>query len=316
MSCADEPVWLHVCKSNNFPDEKIAEWEKLGICCIDVGRRKYHQVNEGSATEWLVEHYRLARTAGIAELIEVINKNNRTGYLKSFRNAVPFIMREMYELEGSDADWWSVRVLHEAAKVVTAFVRVANGEAVRQPHLMDADLATLANDFGQGDKPLTLGQYVWNLWMLGEESEAIFEKLEFWQDGVKRLADARQRAKALVAQAIADGTLPRFYVRNFPGILLENRDHFFTKEVLHTHKFAVRVIVDGDGHATISTNSLDCTALATFLERGEPGMWHHNEQMGALINGGPQYIETPPTKITANKLVELVKNPTLAPKKK
>ena len=312
MNCADEPVWLHVCKSNNFPDEKIAEWEKLGICCIDVGRRKYHQVREGSATEWLVEHYRLKRTTGIEKLIEVINKNNRTGYLKSFRNAVPFIMRELYELEANGADWWSVRVLSEAAKVVTAFVRVANGEAIRQPHLMDADLATLANDFGQGDKPLTLGQYVWNLWMLGEESDVIFEKLEFWQDGVKRLAEAKRAAKARLATA----KLNTFYVGNLPGVLLVRCDHFFTKEVLHTHRFAIRVIVDDSGHAAISTNGLNCAALASFIQRGEPGMWHHNEQMGALINGGPQYTETPPTKIPANKLVELVQHPILGPKKK
>lgn len=311
ISCVDEPVWLHVCKTNNFSDEKIAEWEKRGICCIDVGRRKYHNVTEGSATEWLVEHYNLNRTVGVTELVEVINKNNRTGYLKSFRNAVPHIMRELYELEANDADWWSVRVLSEAAKVVSAFVRVANDEGVERAQ-MPEPIAQLVAQFGDGNRPLTLGQYVNNLWALGETFEAILEKLEFWQKGLQRLAKAKNAAKVRLTQA----KLNTFHVRNLPGVLLERCDHFFTKEVLHTRRFAIRIIVDDGGHAAISTNALDCTALAEFLKRGEPGMWHHNEQMGALINGGLQYTETPPTNIPAKRLLELVQDPKLAPKKK
>lgn len=322
MHCGEEPVWLHVCKTTNFSKEQIAEWDKKGICCIDLGQRKYHYANEGSATEWLVRHYSLPRTTGVQKLIEVINKNNQTGYLKSFRNAVPHIMRELYELEPNDADWWSVKVFSEAAKVVVAFVRVQNGESGREPSVAPADVTKLVNDFGDVDKPLTLGQYAWHLWILGEPLETIQEKLEFWQKGIKRLADARQRAKAEVAQAIEKGNLPTFRLKVgkdkfLPGVLLVNRDHFFTKGVLHARKFAVRVIVDENGHAAISTNNFDCSALAKALELREPGKWHHNEQMGSLINGGPMYVGNPVTQIPALALIQFAKEYlALKPRKK
>jgi len=315
MSCADEPVWLHVCKTTNFPDEKIDEWEKKGVCCIDLGHRKYHNVTEGSATEWLVERYNLQRTAGIMKLVEVINKNNKTGYLKSFRNAVPLIMRELYELEPNDADWWSVHVLAEAAKVVAAFVRFQNGEMVRQHAHLPAPIDQLVAQFGDADRPLTLGQYVNNLWALGETPDAILEKLEFWQTGMKRLADAKRAAKERLASAKLNTFGVKFGEKVLPGVLLERCGHFFNREVLHTRRFAIRIIVEDDGHAAISTNALDCGALHKYLERREPGRWHHNVQMGSLINGGPQYIETPPTQIPARVLVQFVQE-YLAPKKK
>lgn len=303
MNCQDFPVWLHVCKTTTFSDEKIVEWEKKGICCIDLGSRKYHG-NSGSATEWLVNRYNLQRTTGVTKLIEVINKNNRTGYLKSFRNAVPLIMRELYELEPNDADWWSVKVLSEAAKVVTAFVRVENGEGVLNPDSADLSipLVGLIAKFLDPDKPLTLGQYVKNLWTLGETSDAILEKIEFWQIGMRRLAEAKRVAKTRVAKA----KLNTFHASNLPGVLLVNCDHFFMKEVLHTKRFAIRIVVDENGHAAISTNKLDCSALYAFLEKRERGLWHFNQQMGALINGGPQYIETLPTTIPPDALVRLV----------
>ncbi len=309
MQCAEEPVWLHVCKTTTFGDEKIAEWEKKGICCIDLGSRKYHGQN-GSATEWVIGRYSLPRSEGIQKLIEVINKNNRTGYLKSFKGAVAHTMREMYELEKNTADWWSVKVLSRAADIVTAFVRVENGEIFNRTQMPD-QIAQLVAQFGDTDKPLTLGQYASNLWVLGEESEAIQEKLEFWQTGLKRLAEAKRVAKLCVAKE----KLNSFYVGNLPGVLLEKRDHFFMKEVLRAHKFAIRIIVDDSGHAAISTNKLDCSTLYRHLNLREPGRWHHNEQMGALINGGPQYTETVATDVPPKKLVEMVQY-YLAPKKK
>lgn len=314
-SCSEILAWINVCKSTKFSDEQIKEWEDKGVCCIDLGDRKYNkdEIHEGSATEWVINHYALPITPGLTKLVGVINRNNQTGYLKSFRNAVPYIMRELYELERANADWWSVKVLKEAAEVVTAFVQVEDDEVVQRADL-PAPVAELVAQLGDANKPLTLGQYASNLWSLGDDPLVIIEKLEFWEKGLKRLGKARQRAKAQVVQAIAKGQLPTFYAGRFPGVLLEKRDHFFTKEVLHAHKFAIRVIVEEDGHATISTNKLDCSALAKFLEKREPGRWHHNVQMGALINGGPQYTENPSTEIPSRVLVELVKS-LLGPKK-
>lgn len=313
MHCAQRLSAVNFHDTNEFADEEIQQWEKDGILPIDVGGRKYHG-QAGSATEWVVKRYCLPRTKGVEELLELINDNNgneknKGGFLKGYAFSVPGLIRKLYELK--DEETWHAEVVWAAGDVVNAFVKVANGDVVPQHEPPDGDIILLAKEFAQDkEKPLTLGQYVANLWSLGESSDVIVEKLAFWQDALRRLNEIYAWAKAEWRQLQGDKQkLSRleFKAGKHRGIILRTDNRALVNVVTREGHYAIRLIVSSDGHTTIATNRLDIAKLNEAFAEREPERWHYNRDMGALLNGGPQYTGVKPTRIPGDEIITQLK---------
>lgn len=307
MYCAKRLAEVTFHNTNAFPDEEMQELEKDGYLPIDVGSRKYHGL-AGSATEWVVKRYCLPRTKGLNELVELINENNRTGFLKGYAFSVPSLIRKLYEFK--DEETWHAEVVWAAGDVVNAFVKVANGDVVPQHEPPDGDIILLAKEFAQDkEKPLTLGQYVANLWSLGESPDAIVKKLAFWQDALRRLNEIYAWAKAEWRQMQGDKKLSKleFKAGKHRGIILRTDSRALVNVVTREGHYAIRLIVGSDGHTTIATNRLDISKLHEAFAKREPERWHYNRDMGALLNGGPQYTGVKPTRVSGDEIITQLK---------
>lgn len=304
MHCVQRLSSISFHNTNEFSDEEIQAWEKDGVIAIDVGSRKYHgQV--GSATEWVVNRYCISRTPGVQELIELINKNNGSGFLKQYAFSVVALIRKLYELE--DSDEWRGKLCWAAGDVAAAFVKVGNGDVAHKDEPMEEQIAVLAKQFAQdSEKPLTLGQYVKHLWLLGENTDAITKKLAFWQDASRRLKQLYDRAKAEWDNLRTDAKhLSKLEFRAGPhrGIILRTNSRALVNVVTRDGRYTIRFIVESDGHTTIATNRLDISKLHEKFDQREPKQWHYNAAMGALLNGGPQYTGVKPTRIPSEELL-------------
>jgi hypothetical protein len=286
---------------NDISDREIAVWEGNKVYPIDIGRRKYSQANVGSATEWLAKQYSLELSHGERVLVNLINKNNKSGFLKNFKFAVPRLVRELYELDESES--WALTVINAAVDVVNAFLNA--WEMGSRNDLMDADLQRLATKLSESaGEPLTLGRYLQDLWKLGESSEAIQQKIEFWRNGERRLQEERTRANA---EFRAIENREEFDACNVRGIVLHTDDRFLADAATRTRDYGIRIFVQHDGHTVVSTNRFQLGALYDELQRRERGRWYYNREMGVLINGGPQYTGVVATDIQPLELIELLR---------
>lgn len=298
LYCPDELAFLDFCKSNDFSDEQIREWERKGVACIDVGARKYNRadVKEGSAVEYTFNHCALPDSAGMRELISLTTINNATGFLKRgerTQGAIAFLIREFYELPVESVDAWVSRVVKAAADVVIAYVKVQDGEIVRKDEPLPPVLQRIADRWAKGaGKTFTFASYLDDMWKLGRSPEEILEKFQFWHNAVRRYDDQVARSH----KALKELKRCEFEIEGVgTGIVIRTDDYFLTKAIVRSGTYAVRVIIKRDGHAAITTNRLDLSSLNRFYSKLEPGRWFHDTRSCALLNGGPQYVQTPAT---------------------
>lgn len=293
--------------SNKFcSEEQMLRWDLDGILTIDVGDEKYHQTTAGSATEFVGSLVGV-NTVGERELVDLFNKNNKTGNLRGMHMSVAWTMRELYELPGFD----QVNIINCVVDVVDAFVRVLDGERARDASVpMPDNLAALAAELQKCNfAPMTPGRYLRDLWTLGAAPAEIQQKVQYWIDGWNQIRAEVERGRR--AYADLDKEPITFKVGSFTAIKLLTGDRFLVKAVGHDRGIHIRIVQNPDtGLVVIMSQGAKLGALGSLLKRVEPGLWYH--QMGgnnnqSLINGGPQYTETPPTNHTLDELCELVR---------
>ncbi len=292
-------------KRNECAPEQFAHWRDAQIYPIDIGDRKYHAAGVASATEFLVKEFGLELTTGFAKLIEMIARNNINGYLKKMPFAIPAILRQMYEL--SNADSFHMLIIRNVMDVIEAHVSVADGKIARSEEGLNEALPELVEHFSICNyQPLTLGGYLRNLWLLGVETAVIVEKVAFWSNGKTeseaRLAFGKEKFDALPVR-------DWFKAGSFKGIVVKTDDRFLADAAIRSREYQIRIIVGSDGHTVISSNASSGVRLgqiAEALAAQEPGRWYFQEQMGALINGGPQYVGVESTKLSSARIVGLL----------
>ncbi len=289
-------------KQNECPPEQFADWRDLKIYPIDIGDRKYHKAGVGSASEFIVKEFGLKLTDGFQSLVSMINENNKTGNLKGRKFAVAHMLREMYELE--DSQELHLEIIRKTMDVLEAHARVVNGE-LNQPEegLSDA-LPDLVEQFaGCNNAALTLGRYLRDLWLLGEEPAEIRSRIDFWLNGWGEV----QARLAKGVEAFNKLSPLDWSAAGTKGIALHTDDRFLAKAAIKSGRYGIRIIVSGTGHTVISTNGFDLSKLHAALEKLEPGRWYYQAKMGALINGGPQYVGVEPTGVGSQQLIGLLK---------
>lgn len=295
-------------ESNRCSPEQMLEWEAGNLLPIDIGDEKYHQSGFGSATERVAEMFELNSPAE-RKLVELMNKNNQTGNLKAGGPlSVAWSVRELYEFDDFDQR----DIVARAKDVVHAYLKVLAGDwdASRSNPGLSGAMPELVQETVKGNfAPFTTSRYLRDLWFTGTPVEDIKEKVRWWLEGGKRAKANVDRAKAeydrmknTVYEARTAGGKSTTY------ILLETADRFLVKAAGYDRGVGVRVVKNPvTGHGLIAGQKhTNLAALATVLEREEPGLWYYARETQTLINGGQQYVETPPTRYSLEELGQLL----------
>ncbi len=296
--------------SNDCPPEQFSEWTNSSCYPIDIGDRKYHLAGVRSASEFVVKEFGIELSAGSQKLLDLINENNKSGKLKNYKFAVAHMLRELYEL--TDDEDFHIEVIMRAADVIQMCIAAEDGKIVQSEEGFSESMQDLIEHFaGCNNSPLTLGRYVRDLWLAGFEPTAIREKVSFWTE---RWAEVQARL-AEGRETLAKLSPVEDQVAGTKVVVLKTDNRFLSKAAIKSGRWGIRIIVQGSGHTVISTNGYDLGKLHGVLQKIEPGKWYYQAKMGAMINGGPQYVGTEPTAIGWKQLIGLMKMH-VQPKKK
>lgn len=314
---------VQFCDVNMPSPEHYEKWESLcspGVkpYLIDVGNKKYHK-SAGSAAE--VEKMASDTTTGRAynQLVELVNKNNQTGFLKNARHSVAKILRDAYHVMNSGEVSQEV-VFDHGMDVVNAWF--LNGSKRKLEDLFTdpqfSALRDLWNGFKVSEKevlPFTLPMYFRQLFMSGRSSAEIMEKVGWWLDKVKRIAERRDAARAW-ASKLSYEEVRSFSVQGKRGGLVTVVGYFqgeaFLYEWVGSGKLAIAIMRNERDQAHIQSSfrhkGAEFKALVERLESDEPGRWYHETrfQSPMLMNGSRQFMGIAPTDKTDDELIELV----------
>lgn len=296
-------------KRDDCPPEQFAAWRDKGWHPIDIGDRKYHRAGVPSATEFVAKEFGIPLTSGRAKILELINENNKTGFLKGMPFSVAHLMREFYELDEWNEDF-HLEIITRAADVIQAFMVVENGEG----------LGRSADDYASHDalddivrqfkvcnyQPFTLGRYARDLFTIGVDYEEIVGRIEFWTTNRNRVREAQKKGQELFQNL---NPLDTFFVgsRNKKkGIVLRTDNRYIVRAAMKSEEYPIRIVVDSNGNTVISTTRISLAALAEELKSREPGLWYYQKETCALMNGGPQYKGMQPTKLRPSRLIALL----------
>lgn len=300
---------------NDVPESMYAHWAAEGILTIDLGQDKYHVAKVGSATELIVKRYGLRLTDGGRKVLELINNNNRTGNLKGNYMAIAHILREMYELNDFEAH--HLQVVTHVMYAVETFIRAFDKKERRPSDGMSPQLLQMQQNLKRcNDAPFTVGRLLRDMWDMGANEADIAHHVCFWIDGFAQLVQERKRGERDFEMLERKG-LDTFQAGKFLGIVLRTNDRFLVRAAAKAQehgqeKYGVRLIVNSDGHISVTTYGRNISAFAAQVKGLEPKEWYHQDKTGSIINGGPQYRGVQPTKLKPAQLVELLqKHPPL-----
>lgn len=294
---------------NDVPEGMLAHWAERRILTIDIGADKYHVAKVASATELIVKRYSIQLTDGGKKVLEMINRNNKTGNLKGNYMAIPHLLREMYELNDFEAH--HLKVVAHAMYVVNTLIRAFDLKERRGFDDMPPQLAQMRENLKRcNDAPFTVGRLLRDMWQLGASEVDIVHHVAFWIDGFAQLVQERKRGEREFEQLEGAG-LENFKAGKFTGIVLRTDDRFIAKAAAKAkehdqEKYGVRVVVNSDGHISVITYGRNISAFAAELARIEPGRWYHQPKTGCVLNGSVQYKEVPPTALKPSQLIAML----------
>lgn len=296
--------------------EQMAEWEDAGHFPIDIGDEKYHTLDGVlSATRYVADMFGMT-SPGIAEVVDLTVRNNTRGiggFLRGGYRAIGMSVRELPEIEGYDPNEIHLRAVEVAHAFIDGIDGLLNPNRTEEGLL--STLLDLVNETRYPDakklckEPFTPGRYLWDLWRAGAPVEEIEEKVLWWIDGWKVV---KKHMDAADAEFAAMDKEPLTFVVTGPKgkrvtcLKLSTSNRMLAKRAGHDDSFALRVVKDPEtGQAVIASQRQQLGAITYYLNHIEPGLWYWAS--GAIINGGPQYKETPGTRYSLDELAEIVR---------
>ena len=286
--------------------QQMLEWEEQGLFPIDIGDEKYNRGLADSATEAAMNILKLAPSPAEQKLIEILSRNNKTGYLKSFHFSVSWFIRELYELDGYD----QTEIIERAGRVVHAFLAVEDmnmeAESVNENLTDLADIAVITQICNNA--PFTVGRFLRDLERLGHPVGEIRKECEWWFGGFSDIEIALEGARDEY------NVLPktRFPVGNFRATFVTTNSYFVSKVATRDQETDILLVRRSTGHMAFLSRGLDISNLAREIKALEPDdRWYHHQGPGQLINGGKVYGGTEygaakPTALSNDKLTELL----------
>lgn len=289
-------------ESNSCSPEQMLKWEVADLLPIDIGDEKYHQTRSGSASEYIADIFALHEES-VKKLVALMNHNNKTGALKKGNAlSIAWSLREMYEFDSLDQR----DIIARTKDAIRAHLQVLSGsiDQGRSRENMTLAMEQLWERTGKTTVPFSTGCYMRDLWLTGAPIEEIEAKVGWWVQGGKVAKDERDRAAkeyAAMPKTIKEAG-------EFKYITLETADRFLVIEAGYDKLVDVRVVKNPNtGQGLIAgQRRTNLAALAAELERLEPGQWYYAEATQTLINGGPQYVQTPATRFSLGELGKLL----------
>jgi hypothetical protein len=311
------------CNVNQPTETQMADWQSRcsdGIepYLIDVGAKKYHHLAPSAAQlEKMSSETRSGRIYN--DLVELINKNNFTGFLKKQRHSVAKLVRETYQVMNSK-DSSQELVFDRCMHVVNAYFfdqDKRSWKSLSEPR--HAKLKQIWDGFGVQESEMgdfTLTRYFEHLFMSGRSEGEILERIGWWLDKAKRVVQRRQNAKKkdyrpLITRCVDGKSVGLFYVPDY-----------FEAEVVSyqwigSGKLAVGIIRNELGQVHILTSkaykTINLKPVSQRFDEIEPGRWLFEERFGdgqvqMIMNGSRQFTGVPPTRQSNGQLLAQVAN--------
>ncbi len=281
--------------------EQLTAWETDDVLAIDLGAEKYHSAGKQSAAEMVAELFYTNLSdlpPAVSRLLEIVAKNNQTGYLKGFPYSMAWTMRELYKLPGYDHH----EVFDRAGEVIHTWLEAQESTS----DTAYCDEGHIAEIFNKVDRhrqfgPFSVSRYIRDLWQLGNDIDEITEEAGFWVDGHDRAKAAIEDGK----REFATMAKTSFVVNDLICTALETDNPF----VIKAGSYACDILVAKNsrtGQAVIMTKKANTAPLARELRTREGELWYHQASQGIVLNGGFMYSGLTPTALSLETLVELV----------
>jgi len=270
--------------------------------CVDVDVIEPYNRDQriGSATEKAVDMYGLDDLPGASRLIELMNANNRTGYLKESDHSLVALIRELNKVGTAHPS--IERRLHDVAMLWIA-VRVYFLASDIEPE----SVARLSNPFTVKNMVLLMGK-------IGVADQAIIAFQAHLDNAFAKTDNATNKAqeKALSIQPVC-----RFAVKvkdrlgqHVAGHVIQTDDTRVPAQYMREHlEVCVLVNLRRSGNVAIMCRGeQDFTLLFEALEGRDPGRWYLFQKQGRspMVLNGSTSRSAPPTQISLSELVTMI----------
>ncbi|MEK9177386.1 MAG: hypothetical protein AAB923_03755 [Patescibacteria group bacterium] len=280
-----------------IPEDEWADWLKRDEFPIDLGKWKYHG-HAGSASEFVAQKFGLKPSRAEQELVNLVNRNNKSGCLKELFASVVWLLRDLYEV-----GYQPIEVIDRVSRVIDAWLAVYEDDVIAHRSGKGVwDSYPQYQELRSGKTgPLTLANFFENLWRLEADRSYAEAEMDWWFVGYCKVRDEQDRGK----HELPATSLHEFTAGDLACAAIRTGNKFIIRAA--TKLYDLVVVMNPDGHAAIMSNGKDLTGLANELERREPtACWHWQRNQGVLVNGGLIYRGAPATSLAYMELVKLV----------
>ncbi len=321
-------------RMNCDPPETVKkEWQDDRLYPIDVGRNKYHDRKMGSATEVVAYDLgiNLHRDAIAAGLVETANDNNRTGYLKGFGNGfnMPWTIRELYKptmfVKAEIAVEASAHVVFTELK----FRRLKAALAKTAPREFAAmneypALMALRKQMPYSTDPFTFPQYLYEMFVLGEDINEIERRINFWIRN-------HEKALKLNAQAVeeaGDKVRAEFEICGLQCVHIKTDDDRVCRALFSSDNPPAMVLAERrNGTFQILSNRRVIQGrefqesmrefyneLVEYEVQDRSGaLWFLDDRIWAIMNGSRSLSASKPTRMNVAGLIRRMKQTIMLP---
>lgn len=299
----DFPVEFHGVPTGD--DDRIRALKKRGFYALDVGDNKYQNRRCSSALEVVCRDFGVEPDEALKKLLEMVGRNNKTGYLKGSSFSLVWALREAYKLERDPR-----KVVSKVLTLVDAYFRDQRGSERKREWPMVGRYASLNEVMlALGDSALfcdwfTLAYFVNVCFSLGDPITKIRDEAKWWL----RVFEATKKADVKTAESLEWARKKEFVVCGLTGCIVETDDPRVGRHLLTQMNYAVVVIRRPSGNVAILTNKklrFDMSPVAAALNRREGEIWFYDDRLQACLNGSNAWSQ-PPTSLSLEEISQII----------
>lgn len=299
--------------------EMNCETPENEVYFIDCGPNDYKLRDCGSATEVICTDFDVEPDGALAKLLDVLKRNNQTGFLRQHGLSISFVMRSLSQNKQT-----KIVVLEEALKVIEIYFEITkrgvfNLEEAKRLIAGHEELSKLLDrmnkfleKYYKGKKLdfhiFTLPWYMAARRILSDDIDEIFNEVDFWLTMFMMIEDRREAVRELIKEV-------RVYLS--PG----NKIHFccietdnpFVAEAIFKYPIDLVIMKSSTGNVVILTSRairFDMSVVARVLNERDKetcGMeiWYYNDRIEGVLNGSMRRPQLP-TSLSLSEVTQVV----------
>lgn len=305
-----------------YTHEMIGQPVVDGVYLIDCGPKDYKLCGHGCTTAVVCHDFNVKPDNALLELIDLLTGNNQTGSLRKHNFSIPWAIRHLSQIDRNPR-----LVLEKALSVVDAYLRL---KRTTKFHLDDAKALVVESDMlrkiteemqeflneYKGGKQMdyhvfTLPWYIATRMLLEDLWTLIRDEARFW---MRMFVAIQKKQEEAEQETVSSDTIQRFLFGNLDYFVAETGNPFVAEAAFRQGHDVVIIRNPEMSNVTIHTNKrkrIDLSEAARVLnakdrEVHHADVWYYNERTIAILNGSPRRPQ-PPTSLTLNEVVEIVK---------